>query len=153
AQAPSNPSVMYAYGSNVAKSIDGGLTWNTTPLTSSINPQKILVHPATPSTLFAIGFFNGPLLLLSTDSGTSWTAIGSGLAGVSYFSDLLIEPSQSNSLYLLAGGGAHSIFKSIDGGSTWLPADTGLTVSIDSLALDPHNPATLYASSQGAVFK
>jgi photosystem II stability/assembly factor-like uncharacterized protein len=47
------------------------------------------------------------------------------------------------------------VFKSTDGGAHWSPANTGLTnTSIQALAVDPSNPATVYAgTAAGGVFK
>ncbi len=52
-------------------------------------------------------------------------------------------------------GTTNGVFKSTDGGSTWTEANSGLAgIDVFSLAIDPANPATLYAGTFGSgVFK
>jgi photosystem II stability/assembly factor-like uncharacterized protein len=58
-----------------------------------------------------------------------------------------IAPGDSSILYAASGG----VLKSVDGGQSWARAGSNLYVS--SLAVDPHNPPTLYASSDGGFYK
>jgi hypothetical protein len=61
---------------------------------------------------------------------------------------LVIDPTDSGTMYaLLTGGG---IFKSTNGAASWSPVNSGLPddLSIGSLAIDPQNPKTLYASPE-----
>ena len=50
------------------------------------------------------------------------------------------------------GGG---VFKSTDGGQSWIPANSGLeiTFNFDALTIDPSKPSTLYVGTGGGVFK
>jgi hypothetical protein len=52
-------------------------------------------------------------------------------------------------------GTPQGIFKTTDGGSTWVSASNGLTeLNIMSLAVDPHSPLTLYAGTRrSGIFK
>jgi hypothetical protein len=46
------------------------------------------------------------------------------------------------------------LFKSVDGGGSWSAANVGLTTTfIPALAVDPLNPATVYAGTNRGVFK
>lgn len=46
------------------------------------------------------------------------------------------------------------MFKSTNGGANWSAANTGLTkTDVRALAIDPATPATLYAGTDGGVFK
>ena len=58
---------------------------------------------------------------------------------------MVFHPSDPNIIY--AGGSSTSVIKSINGGATWNPSDTGLATNITSLVMDPSAPATLYAGS------
>ena len=52
---------------------------------------------------------------------------------------------------MYAATGSPGILKSSDGGSTWAAANSGLfAVGINTLAIDPQNPRTLYAGVSGA---
>jgi photosystem II stability/assembly factor-like uncharacterized protein len=66
---------------------------------------------------------------------------------------LAIDPSTPATLYTGTPGGG--VFKSSNGGTSWAPVNSGLTVPyIHALAIDPSNPATVYAgTSGGGVFK
>ena len=66
---------------------------------------------------------------------------------------LAIDPSAPSTIY--AGTGMRGIFKSMDGGATWAPADNGLTFSgIGALAIDPSAPSNIYAGTYGGgVFR
>jgi photosystem II stability/assembly factor-like uncharacterized protein len=71
---------------------------------------------------------------------------------------LVIDPSTTATLY--AGIAHEGVFKSVDGGKSWVAVNAGLTdPSVWALAIDPLSPATLYAGTEtfgitsGGVFK
>ncbi|MBL4888365.1 MAG: glycosyl hydrolase, partial [Flavobacteriaceae bacterium] len=86
----SNPSVIYistgdddagdTFSVGVMKSVDGGITWNTTGLTNTtgfFSSNEIYMHPTDPNTLWVAtnqGVFK------TTNGGTSWTN-GTGVSG------------------------------------------------------------------------
>jgi len=46
------------------------------------------------------------------------------------------------------------VYKSVDGGVTWFPASKGYTGErINDIAIDPENPALVYAVGQAGTFK
>ncbi|MDQ3322852.1 MAG: hypothetical protein M3525_10565, partial [Acidobacteriota bacterium] len=141
--APGNPSIVYAgmgdkagtsyLGTGVLKSTDGGQTWarvsnNTLPAPGSIvkievdaaDPNRVYVaqHAArTGASLFSSGFY------ISKDGGVTWTRTMMGLPR-----DLIVHPSQPNTLYLAMTrvdpsttplGTTGGVFKSTDAGQTW----------------------------------
>ncbi len=65
---------------------------------------------------------------------------------------LVLQPGSSRILYAGTRGG---VFKSFDGGATWLPPGDGPPLTnVLSLAVDPARPATVYAGlEQGGVHK
>jgi photosystem II stability/assembly factor-like uncharacterized protein len=83
----------------------------------------------------------------------NWTAVSSGLpaddSGNHGISSLVIDPKNPGTLYAgnaLAIGG---VFKTTDGGDSWIPANSGLLYSpVMALAIDPQTTGTLYASSR-----
>ena len=68
--------------------------------------------------------------------------------------ELVIQPARANpsAIYAATDNG---VFKSTDGGASWTAANAGLAgIVVVSLAIDPSNPATLYAGTAGSrVFK
>jgi hypothetical protein len=65
---------------------------------------------------------------------------------------LVIDPSNPSNLY---GGSSNGMFKSSDGGTSWMAMNTGLANPlIQSLTMDPTDSSTLYAgTTSGGVFK
>src|SRR5436190_16577560 len=88
----------------------------------------------------------------STDAGKTWKRVG--LASSEHIGSLLIDPRNTNVVYvaaqgpLFSPGGERGVYKTTDGGQTWTAS---LTISADtganSLAFDPKNPDTVYASA------
>ena len=64
----------------------------------------------------------------------------------------MIDPIDANLLYLGVSGGG--VFKSADGGATWMPFNAGLANrNVRSLAFAPGGGHVLYAGTAGGVFK
>ncbi len=124
------------------------------------NPDEVGAFVAGPLALYAVakgGMFK------STDGGSSWTTINSGLplpsgipASPAISSALAISSSDPNVLYVTTLRSARvAVYKTTDGGSTWRPTaltfdQVGLTTSI---AVDPTNKDVVYvaATEAGAV--
>lgn len=88
----------------------------------------------------------------STDGGDNWTRIG--LDSTEHISRIVIDPTNSNTIYVAAPGplwsdGTHrGLYKSTDAGKTWqkilyINAKTGVA----DVELDPSQPNTLYATT------
>ncbi|HLW74100.1 MAG TPA: glycosyl hydrolase [Gammaproteobacteria bacterium] len=112
--------------------------------------------------LFYMGGVDGGIWK-STDYGVRWTNLSDGkLPGTSdSIGALAVAPSNPKILY--AGTGESDIrgdfvtgdgvFRSDDAGATWKAAGLEDTHTISGLAVDPHHPDVVYASSMGHVFK
>jgi len=82
---PSNPNIVYVGGVNLWKSVDGGVNWEITAHWSGdggvpyvhADHHDFKFHPSSDNTLFS---GNDGGLFKSTDGGTSWTDLSSGLA-------------------------------------------------------------------------
>lgn len=125
------------------KSVNGGVTWAGPVLAGHLWTFRI--SPSSPDVLYAA---RGQQVLKSTDGGASWTATSfAGPASV-----LAIDPKDARVVY--AEG-----FRSDDGGTTWVEARAGLENPnggyelIQALAIDPRQPATLYALSFRGIYK
>jgi photosystem II stability/assembly factor-like uncharacterized protein len=90
----------------------------------------------------------------------SWQAANAGLPGTVVLSALAIDPRTPSTLY--AGTGSYinriidgyGIFKSIDGAMSWQAVNTGLSNRVVlALAINRTAPGTLYAGTEGGVFK
>jgi photosystem II stability/assembly factor-like uncharacterized protein len=112
----------------------------------------LALDPTTPTTLYA-GTYGGGVFK-STDGGTSWSAVNTGLTSPTVQA-LALDPTTPTTLYAGTWGG---VFKSTDGGGSWSSASTGLTCGgfpcgVSALALDPQTPTTVYAGTSGGVFR
>ncbi len=158
---PVTPTTLYAsstdfglsdFGlSGVFKSTDGGQSWTKLPVDQqTFLPGLVAAFAIDPQNTATIYAASGGVLK-STDGGQSWTP-GSGLPANADFTSLVIDPQNPSTLYAGSTEGSISgvgIYKSIDGGVTWNAANSGIagtTLDVLGLAIDPQNPANLYAS-------
>src|SRR5262249_9702796 len=91
----------------------------------------------------------------STDSGNSWSASNAGLPDQPTIVALLIDPTVTSTLYagsLPAFPGAGGIFKSTDGGANWNDTGVPRTTFVDTLAIHPMIPSTIYAGLGAGIF-
>lgn len=84
----------------------------------------------------------------SPDQGVTWTEVGASLVGPTGgdvgANSLIEDPTANSTLY---AGTADSVFKTIDGGSTWNRSVFGMPTNptVYGLALDPQQPGIIYA--------
>jgi len=93
----------------------------------------------------------------TTNGGSDWTHLGSGLPGTNAV-DLVIAPSDTSILYAsflqrsLGGATAVGVYRTADGGVSWTAAEGNLhhlqVGSVLDLAVDPSDPDVVYGSAQ-----
>lgn len=164
---PSSIGVVYAgtYG-GFFRSTDGGVSWSLVDgglagavvLCIAVDAAGSAVYagvtPLNPLTPGPLGLYK------SADRGVTWQATGLGGVGVVA---VTVDPTNPQVLYaapfgwpVMTASIGLGIVKSVDGGATWSP--TGNPVKggpgFISIAVDPQNPAIVYASwFIGIVFK
>src|SRR4029450_104762 len=78
-------------------------------------------------------------------SGAVWTTHGPNAGHVGA---IAVDPATPTTVY--AGTDSGGFFKSLDGGDTWSPINTGIAdvefLTMTGLAIDPVTPARAYAS-------
>ncbi len=150
----------------VYKTTNGGTSWSAagTGMLSSM-VRALAINPQSPNTLYAA---QAAGISKTVNGGTSWTAANTGLnltlsdssvvanAGMHF---VTVDPVTPTTVYagaslILQNNGAFStatVFKSLDSGGTWTAQSNGFVVpaSIATIAIDPANPATVYAGSLG----
>lgn len=190
--APSDPNVLYVgtgesqlredltFGTGMYRSTDAGTTWQHLGLSDAQQITDIVVDPRDADRVFvsAIGHAFGPNaergVFRSADGGRTWKKVLfiDDSTGVQ---DLAIDPSNPRILYaaaykfqrtpwsMLAGGGRSGLWKTTDGGDTWveLSKNPGLPrTPLGKIGIDVSrtNPQRLYASieapdSTGGLFR
>lgn len=146
---PTNPDIIYiatgdgnlnnTYSTGVLKSINGGLTWQTTGLNWTVNQtriiRKLIMDPDNPETLLAatsVGLFR------TTNGGTNWTNV----VNLS-FVDVIANPNPSTNIFYAAT--ASVLYKSTDNGATFSSVQTITNANRIVLGVSPHNPNYVYA--------
>lgn len=151
----------------------GGGIWKSTNAGASFKPVfdkytqsigAIAVDQKNPKIIYAgTGESNmrnsvsiGDGIYKSTDAGDNWTKLG--LDSTEHISKVLIDPSNSNTIYVAAPGPLWSnsthrgLYKSTDAGKSW---EKILYISdkagVADLEIDPTNPNTLYATTWSSV--
>ncbi len=149
AVAQSDPNVIYAgtgettirgnvsHGDGVYKSTDAGRTWKNIGLMDTRHISKIRIHPSDPNLLYvaSLGHAWGPNaergVYRSSDGGGSWERILFESDHVGAL-DLTMDPTNPRILYaalweaqrspfaLSSGGAGSGLFKSTDGGDSWI---------------------------------
>jgi photosystem II stability/assembly factor-like uncharacterized protein len=157
---PTTPATLYAgTGGGVVKSTNGGGNWSAvnTGLTNK-DVRTLVIDPVTPTTLYAGTYLDS--IFKSTNGGGSWVEINinliCGLRSTDTVNTFAINPVTPNTVY--AGTDSCGVYKSTNGGENWSPVNNGLPsnpsfddyyLSVNTLAIDPLTPTTLYAGLGG----
>lgn len=146
-------------GKGMFRSLDEGDTWNAcnTGLAASAPPlTNVVVSPADPSTVYTSTLDR---VFKTTTAGATWQSSRIGFPADAFLNyALAVDPVDSNTIYAsfeVAGPPlASGLYKSVDGGTTWNPADGGLPSDafVSTIAIDATNPSTIYAGWNG-LFK
>ncbi len=157
---PTNPQIIYAGTvSGLFKTVNGGANWTRNDATlpgnslGSVNISALAIDPQNPSIVYAgTATFSGSLHK-STNGGTTWTQIASGLQSARPFTvnttAIVVDPMASGTVFVATSAG---VFKSVDGGSSWAISNQGLAnVSVQALVMHPTNPNTLLAGTISAA--
>lgn len=120
----------------------------------------ITFHPTIPTTYWVGAPAGG--LWKTTNDGASWSTTTDFLSVIGC-SDLAIDPTNTNIMYLATGDGdagdtyAIGVLKSTDGGNTW--AATGLNWGVNlqrtirRLIINPTNPQILIAATSAGIWR
>ncbi len=126
---PQNPNILYiASNFGIWKTINGGSSWSQIFHQNAMSIKDLALQPGNPNTIYAActaGFNEGVLFYKSTDAGSSFNRVSSGLPTSGNFFNLRIAttPSDPNYLYLLlvrdGDGGFKGLYLSTNGGNSF----------------------------------
>ena len=167
---PTNPNIIYiATGDRdaldtpsvgVLKSTDGGTTWNSTGLTSTLDDafyvNKIVIHPSNPSILVAA---TNDKIYRTADAGVTWTHCSMDQFQIPVpVKDLVVDPGNGDYWYAGAADmGICEVWVSTDGGITWSTQDCfqnggpGELVERVAVAISPVNSSRIYAAGVSLI--
>jgi photosystem II stability/assembly factor-like uncharacterized protein len=132
-----------------------GATWAKTTLNAG-RVYALLVHPLDSAIVFA-GTDKG--LFRSTDYGTAWDSYGTGIKTTSSTAVKVLSLAAADNGSRFYAGTSAGVFQSSDGGATWTQGSGMLSgngmlryyYAIDTLAVDPSDPDTVYAGDSGMM--
>jgi photosystem II stability/assembly factor-like uncharacterized protein len=167
---PKNPGTVYATTQEfdecgretLHKTVDGGVSWAESTFkdlgVSASCVLALVIDPQSPTTLYTA--FEQGGVFKSTDAGANWSPANSGLIDARGFAgavSLAIDQRNPRTLYAVSvqrydSGPRWGVFKSIDGGASWNPANFGLpewAVNTSCchrprMAIDPQDPRNVY---------
>jgi len=175
--APSHPDIVWVgtgeatcrnsvtIGDGVYKSTDGGKTWQNMGLKETRHISRIVINPGDPNIVYvaAMGHLWGPNedrgVYKTIDGGRTWKKVLYVNADTG-FADLAMDPNDSLILYAAAyehrrlphyfssGGPGSGIYKTTDGGETWVRLTKDLPEGIlgrIGLAVARSAPGVVYA--------
>lgn len=165
---PTDPNTIYvgAASGGVWKTTDKGKTFKALTDTFSTLPVgTITIDPASPETIYmgqgevnySADSWPGQGIWRSDDGGATWKHLG--LAKTQYIAKILIDPRNSNVIYVAApgpvalGDSNRGVYKSTDRGTTWMSVlrprvgKTSTRIPIIDLAMNPTNPDELVAAA------
>ncbi|HEX8115726.1 MAG TPA: Calx-beta domain-containing protein, partial [Pyrinomonadaceae bacterium] len=158
------------------RSTDGGGTWTNVPVpTDGLHAGfwdfRVAVTPADPQRLYAYYgtlFFGETRFMVSSDGGATWqprglSQVDSGQFG--YNTYLHADPTNADTIYL----GAHDLYKSTDGGSSWSnmtnnfaqsganwtyqPSLSSTHPDQQAFAFEPGRASVVYLANDGGLWK
>lgn len=149
---PANSANVFAAAdSGIFKSTNGGSSWTALgaqQIATVVN--KVVVDPSNSLTIYAAantGVFK------SVDGGITFSPINNGLGSSSIFvRDLIIDPTFPFTLYAAAAN-TNAVFKSTDGGNSWVPHAINGAIFNRVLVLDPTSTAVVYTGTDRGVFR
>lgn len=148
----------------VRKSTNGGTTWSTANSgLPSTQVRSLAISPGFTGDQTIFSGILGQGVYKSTNGGTTWSAANAGIDTLTplalaispnFAADRTIYAATTDGQY--SGGGPHyHIYKSVNGGDSWILTDSGLSGAITRLELSEQfsTDHTLFAVTSSGIYK
>ena len=149
---PSATSTVYA-GTNsehgVFKSTNAAASWTPASIgLDAANAAALLIDSSAHARVFAATQTGA--VYRSEDAGGHWLASNSGFRTI-VATSIAQDPSNPSTMYVgTAGGTIRSVYKSVNGGTTWTDLGLASATAVQAVAIDPAAPSTVYAGTAGS---
>jgi photosystem II stability/assembly factor-like uncharacterized protein len=145
------PSTLYAAGSTIFRSTDGGVRWTKTGRGPGGIPYFLVADPFAHGFLYAVvQQTHRQSVLISRDGGTKWLYAGRGLPDGVTVSQLAPDATTPGTVYAATSRG---VFVTRNHGKLWTAMNDGLgAFPVWSLAADPLRPGVVYAGRADGLF-
>ena len=164
--------------SGVFRSADAGATWEQRSgglprvpgfANTVVDVLAMAIHPSNDNILWAVTYdlqtgSTVPAVHKTTDGGVNWVPSATGIPAGIDLRALIVDPGDADILYASGyypsgddGTGSFSnppgVFRSDDGGATWLSISAGLQArSVLAMTLDPFQPHVLHLGTNTGVW-
>jgi photosystem II stability/assembly factor-like uncharacterized protein len=153
--APDAPDTVFAGSSRVWRTTNDARTWKAVSPTLDGSPITAIEIARADTRRIYVGTENGGFFR-SSDRGDTWSAnLASSVLPGHTITRLATSPDNANRLFATVANFGHShLFRSDDGGLTWMDADGGQLPDVPhySIAIAPDQPGTIYVCNDVGVF-
>ncbi len=165
-----------SYGDGVYRSTDQGRTWTNIGLGATRQISAVRIHPTDPNVVYVAAQgdrWKGSAergIYRTRDGGATWTLVLKGVNMFSGASDLTMDATNPRILYaafwdhqrtpwmVRSGGEGSGIWKSIDGGDSWVRLTEGLPALMGKIGISvsPAAPERVFAiieAERGGLYR
>ena len=129
---------------------NGGLTWENTNQFAKDSIIDIKWHPKNPNLLCLVGYYNR--VVISRDRGRTWESENQALANATVVRSVELHSDDEDIMFTATTGGG--VFKSEDGGISWMPANSGITsTNVRCLTYQPLTDVWYAGTYEHGVFR
>ncbi len=149
---------------------DGGRSWYSALDEQNRHVHGIAISPHDPKLVFVgtaghdpgTTYYPGARILRTTDRGETWREMRRGFPSGenAAIEDFAFDPFNPEVIYVAASSHhgnlstALGIYKSTDGGKSWMQTNAGLdSRDVHSIVISPTTPALVYAGTTAGVFR
>ncbi len=151
---PNSTDTIYFGLKNIEASYDGGSTIHslTSGLMFTNGAISLAAAPSASNVLYAGDYSR---IMRTTDYGTTWTNISSGLPSAAAKTFIAVDYKDANKVYVTMSGylATYKVYMSSNGGATWTNISTGLpNVPVSCIAVDSSTPGALFVGTDMGVY-